>query len=90
MLSNHFVDSLRGLETLTFLGKVRSMLKRLEESVTAIEKRQWERSELLFIYVCFRFLYDVICSHRGCYARFAASERFDDVRACTYDFIAGA
>lgn len=60
VLSNHFVDTLKGLETLKYLGQSKQHEGKIEKVSKDIEKQRCVLCGLLFFLHCIRFLYEFI------------------------------
>lgn len=77
-LSNHFVDSLRGLETLKFLGRSRSHSTSIATVSDRYRSATMRTLRVAFVFVRAGLLYDVISSFRSGKSRLASGQRSDD------------
>ncbi len=91
MLSNHFVDSLRGLETLTFLGKSKEHAETIERVSDRYRKATMGTLRIAFLST---FALDFFTMLSVAIVAVMLGLRLVNgsmtLGACTYDFIAGA
>ena len=60
VLSNHFVDTLKGLETLKYLGKSEQHEGKIEKVSKRYRKATMRTLRVAFLLLCIRFLYEFI------------------------------
>ena len=86
VLSNHFVDTLKGLETLKYLGKSEQHEGKIEKVSKGIEKQRCVLCELLFFLLCIRFLYEFINCVCGSWIRDTFNRWNDYTITSPYNF----
>ena len=86
VLSNHFVDTLKGLETLKYLGKSEQHEGKIEKVSKRYRKATMRTLRVAFLSSCIRFLYEFINCVCGSWIRDTFNRWNDYTITSPYNF----